>query len=126
LGNAGADWPPVYRRRREVWLRGERVKDVITQPGLAGGVRAIASLYDMQHDAKVGREMTYISPTSGDRVGLSFIIPRTKEELEARRAMMLNLARTTCGMIPRHIFARARLRCWGPRKEISAFHAIDR
>jgi len=29
--------------RREVWLRGERVKDVTTQPGLAGGVRAIAS-----------------------------------------------------------------------------------
>ena len=27
--------------------------------------------------------MTYISPTTGDRVGLSFIIPRTREELEA-------------------------------------------
>ena len=43
--------------------------------------------------------MTYISPTSGDRVGLSFIIPRTKEELEARRAMMLNWALTTGGMM---------------------------
>ena len=64
----------LRQQRREVWLRGERVNDVTTQPGLAGGVRAIASLYDMQHDAKVGREMTYISPTSGDRVGLSFII----------------------------------------------------
>ena len=30
----------------EVWLRGERVKDVTTHPGLANGVRAIASLYD--------------------------------------------------------------------------------
>ncbi len=91
----------LREQRREVWLRGERVKDVTTQPGLAGGVRAIASLSDMQHDAKVGREMTYISPTSGDRVGLSFIIPRTKEELEARRVMMLNWARTTCGMMGR-------------------------
>ena len=89
----------LREQRRGVWLRGERVKDDTTQPGLAGGVRAIASLYDMQHDAKVGREMTYISPTSGDRVGLSFIIPRTKEELEARRAMMLNWARTTGGMM---------------------------
>ncbi len=53
----------LREQRREVWLRGERVKDVTTQPGLTGGVRAIASLYDMQHDAKVGREMTYISPT---------------------------------------------------------------
>jgi 4-hydroxyphenylacetate 3-monooxygenase len=91
----------LREQRREVWLRGERVKDVTTQPGLAGGVRAIASLYDMQHDAKVGHEMTYISPTSGDRVGLSFIIPRTKDQLEARRVMMLNWARTTCGMMGR-------------------------
>jgi len=91
----------LREQRREVWLRGERVQDITTHPGLAGGVRAIASLYDMQHDAKVGREMTYISPTSGARVGLSFIIPRTKEELEARRVMMLNWARTTCGMMGR-------------------------
>jgi hypothetical protein len=26
-----------------VWLHGERVKDVTTQPGLTGGVRVIAS-----------------------------------------------------------------------------------
>jgi 4-hydroxyphenylacetate 3-monooxygenase len=90
----------LREQRRKVWLRGERVKDVTTQPGLAAAC-AIASPYGMQHDAKVGREMTYISPTSGDRVGLSFIIPRTKEELEARRAMMLNWARTTCGMMGR-------------------------
>jgi 4-hydroxyphenylacetate 3-monooxygenase len=80
----------LHGQQREVWLRGERVKDVTTQPGLAGGVCAIASLYDMQHSAKVGRELTYMSPTKGDRVGLSFVIPRTKEELEARRVMMLN------------------------------------
>src|SRR5690242_4821543 len=45
--------------------------------------------------------MTYISPTGGDRVRLSFIIPRIKEELEARRAVMLNWARTTCGIMRR-------------------------
>ena len=37
-------------RRTEVWLRGERVTDVTTHPGLAGGARAIASLYDLQSD----------------------------------------------------------------------------
>ena len=72
-----------------------------THPGLAGGARAIASLYDMQHDPKLRDEMTYVSPTSGERVGLSFIIPRTREELEARRVMMLNWARATCGMMGR-------------------------
>src|SRR6266478_6653271 len=86
---------------REVWLAGERVRDVPTHPGLRGGARAIASLYDMQCDPKLRDEMTYVSPTTGDRVGLSFIIPRTREDLEKRRAMMLNWARTTCGMMGR-------------------------
>jgi 4-hydroxyphenylacetate 3-monooxygenase len=84
---------------REVWLSGERVKDVTTHPGLAGGVRAIAALYDMQHEHP--EAMTYVSPASGERVGLSFIIPRTHAELERRRDMMLAWARATCGMMGR-------------------------
>jgi 4-hydroxyphenylacetate 3-monooxygenase len=88
-------------QQREVWLGGERIKDVTTHPGLVNGVRAIAALYDMQHDAALRDEMTYVSPTSGERVGLSFVIPRTREELERRRVMMLRWARATCGMMGR-------------------------
>jgi 4-hydroxyphenylacetate 3-monooxygenase len=88
-------------QEREIWLRGERVKDVTTHPGLANGVRAIASLYDLQHDPALRDEMTYVSPTSRERVGLSFVIPRTRQELERRGAMMLRWARTTCGMMGR-------------------------
>ncbi len=86
---------------RNVWLGGERVKDVTSHPGLAGGARAIAMLYDMQHDARLRDEMTYVSPSTGDRVGLSFIVPRTREDLERRRVMMLHWARATCGMMGR-------------------------
>ena len=64
-------------------------------------MRAIASLYDLQHDPTLRDEMTYVSPTSRQRVGLSFVIPRTKQELERRGAMMLRWARTTCGMMGR-------------------------
>ncbi|HET7343114.1 MAG TPA: 4-hydroxyphenylacetate 3-hydroxylase N-terminal domain-containing protein, partial [Methylomirabilota bacterium] len=35
---------------REVWLGGERVKDVTAHPALRHGAEAIASLYDLQHD----------------------------------------------------------------------------
>ena len=91
----------LQAQEREVWLRGERVKDVTTHPGLANGVRAIASLYDQQHDLKLRDEMTYVSATSGERLGLSFIIPRTQAELQRRGAMMLRWARTTCGMMGR-------------------------
>jgi len=88
-------------QEREIWLRGERIKDVTTHPGLANGVRAIAALYDLQRDPALRNEMTYVSPTSRERVGLSFVIPRTKQELERRGAMMLRWARTTCGMMGR-------------------------
>jgi len=91
----------LQAQEREVWLRGERVKDVTAHPGLANGARAIASLYDMQHDPALRDEMTYVSPTSGDCVGLSFLIPRTRQELERRRTMMLRWARSTCGMVGR-------------------------
>src|SRR5438309_684116 len=91
----------LQQQEREVWLGGERVKDVTTHPGLANGVRSVAALYDMQHDPTLRDEMTYVSPTTGDRVGLSFIIPRTKQELELRRTMMLHWARATCGMVGR-------------------------
>ena len=45
----------LREQEREVWLGGERVKDVTTHPGLAGGARAIAALYDMQCDPKLPR-----------------------------------------------------------------------
>jgi 4-hydroxyphenylacetate 3-monooxygenase len=86
---------------REIWLSGERVRDVTTHPGLASGANAVASLYDMQCAPELREMMTYRSPTTGDPVGLSFIIPRTREELVRRREMMLRWAGATCGMMGR-------------------------
>jgi 4-hydroxyphenylacetate 3-monooxygenase len=104
----------VREQEREVWLRGERVKDVTTHPGLANGARAIAALYDMQHDPALRDRMTYVSPSSGERVGLSFIVPRTHAELEARRDMMLHWARATCGMMGRSPdFMNVTYAAWG-------------
>jgi 4-hydroxyphenylacetate 3-monooxygenase len=100
-------------RKTEVWLRGERGTDVTTHPGLAGGARTIASLYDMQSSEKHRDQMTFICPDSGDTLGLSFIIPRTREDLERRRVMMLNWARTTCGMMGRSPdFMNVTFACW--------------
>jgi len=82
-------------------MRGEHVTDPTSHPGLAGGAQAIASLYDQQCEPEHQDSMTFISPKSGDRLGMSFIVPRTRDELVARREMMLKWARTTCGMMGR-------------------------
>jgi 4-hydroxyphenylacetate 3-monooxygenase len=101
-------------QEREVWLGGERVKDVTTHPGLRRGALAIATLYDMQHDPALREAMTFVSPESGERVGLSFIIPRTREDLEKRREMMLHWARATCGMMGRSPdFMNVTFAAWG-------------
>ncbi len=86
---------------REIWLDGERIKDVRTHPALRRGVATMAELYDMQYDADRRDMMTYASPSTGDPVGTSFIIPKTPEDLLKRRRMMQYWAEHTCGMMGR-------------------------
>ena len=85
----------------ELYLQGERVTDPTTHPGLCNGVHTLARLYDRQHDPDLRDEMTYVSPSTGDRVGLSFITPRTRQDLERRNTMMTHWARVSCGMMGR-------------------------
>jgi 4-hydroxyphenylacetate 3-monooxygenase len=56
------------RDGREVWLEGERVKDVTTHPKLARMAKTLAGIYDLQHDPKLHDEMTFKSPSSGEDV----------------------------------------------------------
>ena len=57
----------VLKRLKErppnLWYRGEQVRDVTTHPAFAGGVRTLASLYDLQW--KKADTCLYESPTSG-------------------------------------------------------------
>lgn len=91
----------LKERSPEVWIGNERIPDVTTHPALHRGARSVAHLYDMQHDPALRDEMTYISPTSADRVGLSFITPRSLEDLRHRTQMMLHWARYSGGMMGR-------------------------
>ena len=88
-------------RPREGWIDGERVKDVTTHPALRNGVKSVAALYDMQCDPELREEMTYASPTTGQPVGLSFLIPKTAEDLVRRRKMMARWAESSGGMMGR-------------------------
>src|SRR5262245_9704990 len=91
----------LRERPPELHMNGERGKDVTTHPGRRNGVRTRARLYDMQHDPALRDAMTYVSPTSGERVGLSFISPRSHEDLRRRHVMMRHWARATRGMMGR-------------------------
>ena len=85
----------------EIWLGDERITDVTTHPALQGCAQSMATLYDMQHTEDLRDEMTYPSPTTGDPVGLSFITPRTLEDLQRRSEMMFHWSRFSGGMLGR-------------------------
>lgn len=89
------------RDGREIYIDGERVADVTRDPRLAGGARTLAELYDLQQQPRLLPEMTYISPSSGNRVGLSFIAPRSRDDLVRRRVMIKRWHDHTLGMFGR-------------------------
>jgi 4-hydroxyphenylacetate 3-monooxygenase len=77
----------LARTRPTIEINGERVAGSVTEhPALAGIVRSYAELYDLQHDPQLRDVLTYESPTSGERVGTSFLVPRNADDLAKRRA----------------------------------------
>ena len=89
------------RDGREVWLEGERVADVTTHPKLSRMARTLADIYDLQADPGLGDEMTFESPTSGDPVPLSLMIPETPDDLLKRRRALELVAEACFGMLGR-------------------------
>jgi 4-hydroxyphenylacetate 3-monooxygenase len=89
------------RDDRQIWIDGERVVDVVTDCRFAAAAQSVAELYDMQHEPALSERMTFRAPESGDRVGLSFIQPRSIDDLIRRRDMVKVWMDSTCGMFGR-------------------------
>lgn len=86
----------------EIWLHGEKVNGKLSEhPAFKGVMNSQAKLYDIQNKESLADKMTFISPSTGSRVGLSFLQPRTKEDLEKRRLMIQEWAKTHAGMMGR-------------------------
>src|SRR6187401_1912638 len=52
----GEEYLESLRDGREIWIYGERVKDVTTHPAFRNTVRMIARLYDALHDKEERRQ----------------------------------------------------------------------
>lgn len=91
----------LRERAADIYIGGQKVKDVTTHPAFAGGLQTVAGLLNLQHDPAIRDEMVYQSPSSSDPVGLSFIMPRNYDDLKRRRKMMRNWAKFSCGMMGR-------------------------
>lgn len=85
---------------RDVWIAGRRVADVTADAVFRRPIAAMAMLYDRQCDPDLRAEMTYRTD-SGDEAGLSFIIPRSHDDLVRRRGAMRVWAEATFGTMGR-------------------------
>lgn len=97
----GADYLGGLGTGREIWIDGQRVDDVVTDPRFAGAAQSIAELFDMQTAPDLVDEMTFVSPTTGDRVGLSHLLPQRPDDLRRRRHMVKRWMDHTSGMFGR-------------------------
>ncbi len=74
---------------RELWYGDRKITESVSKhPAFSGVAKSMAALFDMQMKPELVDSMTYESPSSGDRVGASFLQPRTREDLAKRTAMM--------------------------------------
>jgi 4-hydroxyphenylacetate 3-monooxygenase len=98
----GAQYLESLRDGREVYIYGERVKDVTTHPAFRNAARSIARLYDALHDAQT-RELL-VSPTDTGSGGFThkfFRVARSREDVVAQRDAIAAWARMSYGWMGR-------------------------
>lgn len=84
---------------RDIWVDGARVDDVVDHPALAGAARALADVYDLQHDAADICLMP--DPETGEPISVSHIIPASRADLQRRHKCLERIAEFSAGMMGR-------------------------
>ncbi len=98
----GAEYLESLRDGREVYIYGERVKDVTTHPAFRNAARSIARLYDALHAEKTKGLLT--CPTDTGSSGFThkfFRAAHTREDLVAQRDAIAHWARMSYGWMGR-------------------------
>src|SRR5437667_9473158 len=98
----GEEFLDSLRGGREIWLYGERVKDVTTHPAFRNPARMLARLYDALHEPATRAVLTCQTATgSGGYTHKYFRAPRSADELVAARDAIAAWARLTYGWMGR-------------------------
>jgi 4-hydroxyphenylacetate 3-monooxygenase len=81
----GRQFLDSLRDDRQIWLEGERVRDVVSHPRLGPAARTLAELYDLQHRPDLVEHLTYRAPNADARIGATYIEPMVQDDLARRR-----------------------------------------
>ncbi|WP_078549067.1 4-hydroxyphenylacetate 3-monooxygenase, oxygenase component [Litchfieldia alkalitelluris] len=92
----------IDKLNSEVWIEGKRLQGKISEhPAFQGVIQSQARLYDLQHQSDKLDVMTFVLPESGNRVGTSYLNPKTKDDLIKRRMMIQEWAEAHLGLMGR-------------------------
>jgi 4-hydroxyphenylacetate 3-monooxygenase len=98
----GAEYIASLKDGREVYINGERVKDVTTHPAFCNSVRSLARLYDALHAPATKDALTCPTDTgSGGFTHRYFRVARSPEELKGQQLAIAEWARLTYGWMGR-------------------------
>src|SRR5215510_2602369 len=87
------------RGSREVWVDGERIKDVVDHPKLRGAAQALADVFDLHH--KQAEVCLMPDPETGEPIPVSHMIPRSREDLVRRGKALRRVAEYSVGLMGR-------------------------
>jgi 4-hydroxyphenylacetate 3-monooxygenase len=87
---------------REVWIYGERVKDVTTHPAFRNSIRMAARLYDAMHKPEMQDKLMVPTDTgSGGKTMSFFRTPHSVEDLKKDRVAIETWSRMSYGWLGR-------------------------
>ena len=98
---SGAAYVASLRDGRSVFLDGERVDDVTKHPAFAEPIRCVAETYDRAKAAANDPALTFADPETSARHSSMWLVPRSAEDLGARRRVHRFWAEPSFGLMGR-------------------------
>jgi 4-hydroxyphenylacetate 3-monooxygenase len=95
----GEQFRDSLRDGREVWMNGERIKDVTRHPAFKPLVDIRARIYDMQHEAATRDIMTY--EEDGERFPIGLRLPFEKKDWDDKRRAVDTVMNDIGGVVTR-------------------------
>jgi aromatic ring hydroxylase len=94
----GKEYLEGLKDDREIWIDGKKV-NLFEHPAFQGSLKGMAGYFDWQH--KFADKCLVKDEVTGDLMTASLILPKNKEDLEARAKCFEQLARYSNGMLGR-------------------------
>lgn len=95
----GEQYLDGLRDDRDVWMEGKKVADVTAHPGLSRGAQTLASFMDKQFDPDLQNVLSY--EEDGKRYAMSYLVPKSKEDVIRRGDAFYEWATWSNGMFGR-------------------------